>query len=276
MNLKTMLSPHPSAALEYWFFKVNSGPIAILVDWIARRDTNQNWLRISIHSPSKREVISEKLIELMPQDNFLSLQRTVGHIGAIAWELDVDPGKEIIKPDIFPFGLLGMTDLLLLSAPLTRFTGWIRHGGQQFILKDAPGMISHYWGRQLASDWWWISANQFEQEDVSVECSFFHTSLWGTPIKSAFAYLYLHQNNKKEFVMAPLGMATVKGTCEYFELGIKRIGKESITLIGTGREYGDLGEGIVNTLIGDLEIRIGKKLIARAVGTAGLERRAPI
>ena len=276
MNLKTMLSPHPTAALEYWFFKVNSGPIAILVDWIARRDSNQNWLRVSIHSPHKREVISERLLELMPQDNFLSLQRTVGHIGDIAWELDVDPGKEIIKPDIFPFGLLGMTDLLLLSAPLTRFTGLIRHEGQQFILKDAPGMISHYWGRQLASDWWWISANQFEQEDVSVECSFFHTSLWGTSIKSTFAYLYLHQNNKKEFVMAPLGMATVKGTPENFELGIKRIGKESITLIGTGREYGDLGDGIVNTLIGDMEIRIGEKLIAKAVGTAGIERRAPI
>jgi hypothetical protein len=45
MNLKTILSPHPSAALEYWFFKVNSGPIALLVDWIARRDTNKLWLR---------------------------------------------------------------------------------------------------------------------------------------------------------------------------------------------------------------------------------------
>jgi hypothetical protein len=270
-----MLTPHPSAALEYWFFKVNSGPIAILVDWIAKRNTNQNWLRISIHSPYKREVISEKLVELMPQDNFLSLQRTVGHNGDIAWELDVDTGKEIIKPDIFPFGLLGMTDLLLLSAPLTRFTGWIRHGGQQFILKDAPGMISHYWGRQLASDWWWVSANQFIQPGVSVECSFFNTSLWGTPIKSEFAYLYLRQNEKKEFVMAPFGMASAKGTCENFELEIKRIGKEPIILTATGREYENLGDGIVNTLIGDLEIRIGRKLIARADGTAGLEHRAP-
>ena len=76
--------------------------------------------------------------------------------------------------------------------------------------------------------------------------------------------------------MAPPGMASVKGSSENFELEIKRICKESIILIGTGREYGNLGDGIVNTLIGDLEIRIGKTLIARAEGTAGIEHRAPI
>ena len=270
-----MLTPHPSAAIEYWFFKVNYGPIAILVDWIAKRNTNQNWLRISIYSPIKREVISEKFVELMSEDNFLSLQRTVGHISDIAWELDINPGKDIIKPDIFPLGLMRMTDLLLLSAPQARFSGWIRHGGQNFLLKDAPGMISHYWGRQLASNWWWVSANQFDQIDVAVECSFFHTSLWGSPIKSAFAYLYLRQNNKKEFVMVPSGMVSIKGNYENFELKINRISKESIILKGTGRNYGDLGDRIINTLIGDLEIRIGKKMIARAEGTACIEYRAP-
>jgi len=29
-----MLKPHSSAALEYWFFKVNRGPIALIVDRI--------------------------------------------------------------------------------------------------------------------------------------------------------------------------------------------------------------------------------------------------
>ena len=32
-----MLDSHPSAALEYWFFKVNAGPVALIVDWIERR-----------------------------------------------------------------------------------------------------------------------------------------------------------------------------------------------------------------------------------------------
>jgi len=35
------------------------------------------------------------------------------------------------------------------------------------------------------------------------------------------------------------------------------------------------GEGIVNTLVGDLEIWQGDTLLARAQGTAGLERRVP-
>jgi len=274
VHLKNFLLPHPSAALEYWFFKVNSGPIAILVDWIAYRKTKQNWLRVSIHSPHKRVVLSEKLIKIMPLNNFLSIQRTVGQIGDIAWELDIDPGKELIQPDIFPSALLHMTDILLLSAPLARFSGWISHGGQRFKMESALGMLSHYWGRQLSSDWWWISANQFQQEGVSVECSFVKSSLWGTPLKAAFAYLYLRQQEKKEFVMALPGMASVKGTCENFELKINRIGKEPIVLIGRGLEYGYLGDGIVNTLIGDLEIRVGDKLMAQAIGTAGIECRS--
>lgn len=273
MNIKTLLSPHPFSALEYWFFKVNSGPIAILVDWIARRKTNQYWLRVSIHSPHKREVVSEKLIEIMPNDNFLNMQHTAGQTANIAWELDIDPGKDVIKPDIFPAALLRMTDLILVSAPLARFTGWISHGGQQFKLESAPGMISHYWGRQLASEWWWVSANQFNQSGIAVECGIFRSGLWGTSIEIPLAYLYLCQQDKKELVMAPLSLASAKGFPENFELKIKRIGKESITLTGKGCEYGDFGDGIINTLVGNLEIRVGKKLIARAEGTAGLERR---
>jgi hypothetical protein len=274
--MNNLLSSQTDSALEYWFFKVNSGPVAILVDWIARRKTNQSWLRVSIHSSHKREVLSEKLVELMPKDNFLNLHRTVGHIGHIAWELEIDPGKEMIKPDIFPAALLHMTDLILVSAPLARFTGWISHGGQQYKLESAHGMISHYWGRQLSSEWWWVSANQFDKDGISVECSFVKSSLWGTRFKTPLAYLYLRQQDKREFMTPLPGMTSVKGNHENFELKIRRFGKESITLIGKGREYGDLGEGIVNTLVGDLEIRVGEKLIARAAGTAGFERRVEV
>jgi len=270
-----MLTPHPSASLEYWFFKVNSGQIALLVDWIAKRNDNQNRLRVSIHSPAKREVLFERLVEIMPGDNYLNMHRTAGQLNDVAWDLTIDPGKDIIKPDIFPVGALRMTDLLLVSAPLAYFSGWIRHRGTRYELENASGMISHYWGRQLASDWWWVSANQFDKKDISVECSFFHTKLWGTSISASFAYLYLQQQDKKEFVVVPSVLASVKGTPEEFEIGIKRIGKESVTLTCSGYEYGDFNDGIVNTLKGDLEVRVGKKLIAHALGTAGLEHRFP-
>jgi len=270
-----MLASHPASALEYWFFKVNSGSVALLVDWIARRVTNQNWLRVSIHSPYNREILFEEQIDFMTEHNFLQMQHSAGNLGNVAWELDINPGNDWIKPDIFPAGILRMTDLSLASAPLASFTGWIRHGGCQFTLYDAPGMISHYWGRQLASEWWWVSANQFDQPDVAVECTILRSGLWGTSIKVPLAYLYLRQQDKKELVMAPLGLASAKGSPENFEITIKRIGAESVTLQGAGTGYGDFGEGIVNTLVGDLEMRIGKKVIAFAQGTAGLEHRAP-
>ncbi len=79
-----MFTPHPSAALEYFFFKVNAGPIALIVDWIERRKLNEHILRASVHSPYKREVIFEKLDSFMPADNFMTTQRTVGHAGEVS------------------------------------------------------------------------------------------------------------------------------------------------------------------------------------------------
>jgi len=271
-----MFAPHPSTAIEYWFFKVNAGPMALIVDWIERRKTNEHVLRVSIHSPYKREVIFEKLVTFMPGDNFLSTQKTVGHAGEVAWELDIDPGRDWIKPDIFPAGLLKMTDSLIVSAPLARFTGWIRHGSQQISLNNVPGLLSQYWGRQLSLEWWWVSAHQFEQADTVVECAVFRSSLWGTPAQLPAGYFYLHQPDRREFVIAPYGLARAEGSPQEFQLEINRIGKEKITLIGRGREYGDFGDRIVNTITGDLEIREGNRVIARANGTAGLERRPPI
>ena len=75
--------------------------------------------------------------------------------------------------------------------------------------------------------------------------------------------------------MAPLSLARVNGSPEKFEIHIQRLGADTITLTGAGRDYSDLGDGIINTLVGDLEIREGGRLIARAEGTAGIERRAP-
>jgi hypothetical protein len=270
-----MFNPHPSAALEYWFFKVNAGPIALIVDWIERRKLNEHWLRVSIHSPYKREVIFEKLVALMPGDNFLSIQKTVGHADEVAWELDIDPGRDWIKPDIFPAALLKMTDSTIVSAPLARFTGWIRHGTQQTSLNSTPGLISQYWGRQLSLEWWWVSAHQFDEAGIAVECVVARSSLWGTAAQLPLTYLYLHQSDRMEFLMAPLNLARVTGSPAKFQIEINRKGKEKITLTGTRREYGEFGDRIINTLTGDLEIREGNRVIARANGTAGLERRAP-
>jgi hypothetical protein len=271
-----MLSPHPSTALEYWFFKVNAGPTALLVDWIARRKTNHNLLRVSIHSPHKREVLFEDQPVLMsPPHNFLSEGRTVGRLGDVSWELDIDPGTKWIAPDIFPARLLSMTDLSIISAPLATFTGWIRHADHSIELDHAPGVVSQYWGRQLAAEWWWVSASQFDQPGVAVECSVLRSAMWGVPVGLRLAYLYLHEPGRQQLTVAPLGLAQVTGSPEQFEIRVRRPGAPTITLTATGHDYGDLGDGIINTLVGDLEVREGGRLIGRAQGTAGLERHVP-
>jgi hypothetical protein len=272
---KTILSLHPSAAIEYWFFKVNAGPTALLVDWIARRRTNEHWLRVSIHSPHKREVLFEKRAVFMSDGHdFLSDRRTAGRLGSVSWELDINPGADRIAPDIFPARLLRMPDLVGVSAPLATFSGWIRHADHHVALQDTPGAVCQYWGRQLPSEWWWISASQFDPPGLAVECYLARSAAWGVPVGMPLAYLYLRRNGKQRLVMAPFNLARAKGSPESFEIRIRRPGARTVTLIGTGRDYGNLGDGIINTLVGDLEVREGRKLIGRALGSAGLERRA--
>ena len=88
-----MLTPHPSAALEYWFFKVNAGPVALIVDWILRRRAREFVVRASYHAPGQRFVRFEQ--RPWPRDPAalaLSLEHTSGQVGDLRWDLAVDPG----------------------------------------------------------------------------------------------------------------------------------------------------------------------------------------
>jgi hypothetical protein len=271
-----MLSPRPFTELEYWFFKVNAGSVALLVDWIARRKQNENVLRVSIHSPQQRVVLFDKLPSpMIDEKNFMTTQHTIGQLNDIAWALDIECDNERIDPNFLPDKLLRITDLALVSAPLTKFTGWIQHGPLHVEPQRAPGMIAHYWGRQLPHEWWWVSANQFNQEDVAVECAVIKTSVWGIPLRLPLAYLYLRHANARRFIISPPAITQVTGTPEKFEIQFRPFAAKTITLRANGREYGDLGDGIANTLVGDLDILEGNQLIARAEGTAALERRLP-
>ena len=173
-----MLSPNPRANLEYWFFKVNAGPVALLVDWIARRKRREFWLRASIHSPYRREVIFQTLPVLSAEPEGISALATSGAVGEIEWDLRIDPGGAWIAPDIVPARALGVTDLAPVSQPTATFSGLIPPGPKVFHIQQAHGLVSHYWGRRLPSEWWWISASQFDRPDVAVECSVLRSGLW--------------------------------------------------------------------------------------------------
>ena len=274
--MKNLLTPHPSTALEYWFFKVNAGSTALLVDWIARRGQNENVLRVSIHSTHQRVVLFDKLPSpMIDEQNFITTQRTVGQLGDISWALDIECDNERVDPNFLPDKLLRITDLALISAPLAKFTGWIQHGPLRVELQHARGMMAHYWGRQLPHEWWWVSANQFDQKEIAVDCGVIRTSVWGIPARLPLAYLSLSHANVRKFIVAPPAITKVTGTPEQFEIQFRPFAAKTITLRAKGRDYGDLGDGIFNTLVGDLEVWEGDKRIARAEGTAALERRAP-
>src|SRR5688572_24559254 len=212
-----MLAPHPDCALEYWYFKVNSGSVALLVDWIARRKQGTNLLRVSIHSPQQRAVLFDTLpAPMIAERNFITLQRTVGQLGDLSWAFDIECNAERVEPDIFPARLLRMSDLSQLSAPQARFTGWVRQGSVQVDFEAAPGMLAHYWGRQLAHEWWWISANQFDRGDLAVDCALISSALWGLPVRVPLAYLYLSRGTDRKLLMSPPAIARATGTPEAF------------------------------------------------------------
>jgi hypothetical protein len=265
-----MLAPHPNAALEYTFFKVNAPPIALLVDWIDRRKANERVLRVSIHAPDKREVLFDTLTD---SASFLNSQRTEGRIKEIEWALDIGLGQERLIPQIFPSAQLRMFDMTLISAPLATFSGWIRCGETRIELQRTPGLVAQYWGRRLMREWWWISAHQFDRPDVTVEAMALRSGLWGLPLAIPLGYLYLKVGDQRRMWIAPPALVRSQGMPESFEIEFRQVGSAPIRLKGQGRDYGDLGDNIVNTLVGDLEIWQGDQLLATAAGTAGLERR---
>lgn len=270
-----MLTSRPSAKLEYWFFKLNAPKVALLVDWIVRRAAGTRDLRISIHSPAGREVLfapDPPDVSNGPPD--LASRHTRWADGPVRWDLALTPASPVIRPQIFPLEQLGVFDMSLVSLPDITFEGRIEHRGQQFEIRADKGMASHYWGRGLPREWWWISANQFPEADIAVECTFLRSHLWGSSFGVSLGYFFFRNGPVARQVISPPARLAVTGSPDYFEVTVSDPSGFRARLKCAGREYGDLGDGIVNTLVGDLDLWEGEKLLARARGTAALERRA--
>lgn len=270
-----MLKPHPSAPLEYWFFKVNAAPVALLVDWICRRTAQAGVLRISIHSPQGREVLESPHPAILRHGAAeLAMEEASWPRGDVRWHLAIKTSMERVRPQLFPAEHLKLFDMSLESAPFARFNGWIEHRGEQYPVVNGAGMLSHYWGRRLPADWWWVSANQFGNADVCVECTILRSGIWGAPPAVPLGYFYYRNGPRRVLMVSPPGRLRIDGTPDAFEIRASVWRGPEIVLRAKGRDYGSLGEGIINTLTGDLEVWEGGKLIAQADRSAGLERRA--
>ena len=272
-----MLRPRLSSALEYWFFKVNDQRTALLVDWICRRSLGTGILRISIHSPKGREVLfSPHPAILRHGAPELAMRETSWPRGNVRWHLTLNASPDRIRPRLFPLEQLRVFDMSLVSAPSVNFNGWIEHRGERFPVVDALGMVSHYWGRQLPSAWWWVSANQFEDADISLECTLARSHIWGTPLVSHLGYLYYRHGSRRRLLFSPPGKLRATGSPESFSIRAASFAGPEIVLKARGRDYDSLGDGILNTLVGDLELWKAGVMVAQAKGTAALERRAPL
>jgi hypothetical protein len=273
--LRSILTPHPSAPLEYWFFKVNHRGIALLVDWIARRKVSTGHLRISIHSPMGRQVLHTGHPTILRHGAAeLSMQETSWLRGDVRWHLALAPSSQRIRPQLFAAEQLKLFDMSLESSPRVAFTGWIEHRGTRFSVDHAPGMISHYWGRALPQEWWWISATRFEDPPLALECMALRSRVWGTSASLSLGYLYFRDRSDSRLLISPPARLTVSGTPEAFEIAASARSGPRFALKATGRDYASFDEGIVNTLVGDLEVWQEGHLLSVVRGTAGLERRS--
>lgn len=271
-----MLRPHPSSPLEYWFFKVNQPPVALLVDWICRRRAGAGVVRISVHSPAGREVLHAPHPAVLRHGAAeLAMTETAWRRGPVRWHLRLRASANRVRPHIPLAETLRLFDLSLESAPSVTFDGWIEHRGERFPIEAARGMVSHYWGRALPPEWWWISANRFDAPDVVVECALLRSRLWGTSATLPLGYFYLQRGSHSVFRISPPTRLSLAGSPEAFDIVGSGWRGPRFTLRARGREYGSLGDGIVNTLTGDLEVWEDDRLVARATGTAALERRQP-
>jgi len=269
-----MLKPHPSSPLEYWFFKFNHQGKALLVDWICRRRLDSGVLRISIHSPVRREVLFSPHPAILKHGApELAMQETSWPRGDVRWHLSLHASSERIRPQVFPAEQLKFFDMSLESAPTVTFNGWIEHRGEQHPVVNAPGMLSHYWGRDLPREWWWISANQFDGADITIECTVLRSRVWGTPLHTPLGYLYYRNGSQSRLLISPPARIKVTGSPDAFEVRANSVVGARVSLKAAGREYASLGEGIINTLAGDLEVWEGDRLVAQARGTAALEHR---
>src|SRR5919109_1473575 len=112
-------------------------------------------------------------------------------------------------------------------------------------------MLSHYWGRALPREWWWISANQFTDTDIAMECMLLRSRVWGLPVEVPLGYFYYRNGSLSRLLTSPPARITLAGSPDAFEVHAVPWAGSPLKFKATGRDYASLGQGIINTLTGD-------------------------
>jgi hypothetical protein len=195
-----------------------------------------------------------------------------GELEDVRWDLACAPGPWVLEPAPVLARLLHPFDLELVARPRARFSGTVIVGGEIFRVDDAAGTLVHYWGRRLPDAWLWVSADGVGERDAAVEAVLFRSRLWGVP-KPAVAggYVAINDRGRTAQIIAPVyGRVTARGNETAFEMRARSWGRSMhLTARSPHATYNDLGEGIRQTLLGDLTV----DGLGTCSGRAGLEIR---
>jgi hypothetical protein len=265
--------------LEYWFFRLNAGRLAFLVDFIIRRSVGTAEVRVSLAVDGRGRVERRNADTWVARGDRVVIsdcsfdgEGSKGRVGDIDWDIRQELGGSRIYPAVPPIRWMHPFDMEIVSRPKARFSGQVRVGDITFPCAQAPGMVSHYWGRRLPARWWWISANLFEDSDLAVEGLLAHTRVWSMAAVNT-GYLWIEHHGRRHLVIHALnGLIRVEGMPERFTLRARRLGTPGFTVQCSASPdgYVDLGEGIKQTLLGTCLI----EGLGEARGTAGLEFRS--
>jgi hypothetical protein len=269
------------APLEYWFFKFNSGRLALLVDFIAKRRRRQAEVRLSFWVDGTGRVERARSTTWRTTGTVAAIagcelhsQGSWGAVADVEWDLAYETGPARVDPAPRPLKLLRPLDMQLLSRPQARFAGSVRVGEERFAVSDAAGMLCHYWGARLPERWHWISVNHFGDGQGAVEAMLVRSRLWGLPrIGLDAGYVFLTRGDRSRLLISPFtGRMRINGSWHDFRLVARPFaGGEPVRLACSAppERYNDLGEGIRQTLLGSCSV----DGVTAASGSAGLEVR---
>jgi hypothetical protein len=251
------------APLEYWFIKLHAGDLAFLVDFIVRRGTGEAEVRLSLWVRGRGRVEHHRATawraakdQVVVGDCAFTASTSQGSVADIEWDVEYDGGRSRVAPRVPGLSRLHPFDLELTSRPRSRFGGHVTVAGERFDLSDAPGSVTHYWGRRLPDRWHWISANAFGDGDLVVEAVVMRTRFWGTGPAMSAGYLWTGEAGREHTLVSPLnGIMSVSGEPHDFTvLAHEPRGVTRLRCTAAPARYNDLGEGIHQTLLGTCAI----------------------
>jgi hypothetical protein len=253
------------AALDYWFWKFHCDDLDLLVDFIVRRRIGTAEVRVSLWAPGRQGV--ERLVS----DDWSSVGSRVaiggqtldtggsrGAVHDLSWDLRWDRGPAIVNPRPALMGPIHPFDIEIVIRPLARFSGSVTLADRTYRLDDVPGAVCHYWGRRLADRWCWISVTEFEQNPSQrLELVIANSKLWGRGrLPLPIGYLWVTDGSREELVVSALtGLLRERRDGDSTVIDSVRLDgtRHRVRAAAPAGAFNDLGEGIRQTLLADLE-----------------------